>query len=61
MRPNIASPFSLRTYLTALQAVLLALKGLAHLGNDAFVNVVTDVCKLAKACNFISRKKFPLT
>ncbi|KAL5350564.1 hypothetical protein ACLOAV_004133 [Pseudogymnoascus australis] len=32
----------------ACEAVLLALKGLAHLGNDAFVNVVTDVCKLAK-------------
>lgn len=58
MSPNIASPGSLRTYLTAFQAVLLALKGLAHLGNDAFVKVVTDVCKLAKACNFIIRRNF---
>jgi hypothetical protein len=30
-----------------IQALLGILQGLAHLGNDAFVDVITDVCVLA--------------
>lgn len=34
--------------LTLVQVVLLALKGLAALGDNAFISVVTEICVLSK-------------
>lgn len=34
--------------LTTAQVVLLALKGLAWLGDNAFISVVTEICVLSK-------------